>query len=356
MISVVGISESSRSELNSRLDALGTNLLRVGPGENLLGEKAVMPDSAAAMIEHIPPVESAVAVGRVDAAVYRSDLIPEEQTGSIAVLAADLELKERVGLEMAAGEWLNRGNAEYPTVVLGSRAADRLGIGGDGVGQRVWLGDQWFTVIGVLEPVPLAPELETSALIGWPVAESHLGSRGEVSTIYTRVAPGAVEDVRGVLASTANPENPGEVDVSRPSEALEAQQAVDTTLTAMLLGLGGVSLLVGGVGVANTMVISVLERRQEIGLRRALGATRRDIRSQFLTEALLLSLLGGAAGTVLGAGVTATYALSQGWSPTIPPWAVAVGLGATVLIGGIAGLYPAVRASRLAPTEALAAN
>ncbi|GAA1466109.1 ABC transporter permease [Nocardiopsis exhalans] len=356
LISVVGISESSRSELNDRLDALGTNLLRAGPGENLLGERSVLPDQAVAMIDRLPPVESTVAVGRLDASVYRSDLIPPERTGSIAVIATDLELRERVGLEMATGQWLNTSSAQLPTVVLGSRAADRLGIGADGVGQRVWLGDQWFTVTGVLEPVLLAPELETAALVGWPIAESALGSSGDVTTIYTRVAPGQVEEVREVLAASANPENPGEVEVSRPSEALEAQQAVDATLAAMLLGLGGVSLLVGGVGVANTMVISVLERRQEIGLRRALGATRGDIRAQFLAESLLLSLLGGAAGTLLGAGVTAVYSLTQGWSPTLPVWAVGLGIGATLLIGCAAGLYPAVRASLLAPTEALAAN
>ena len=356
LISVVGISESSRAELNERLDALGTNLLRAGPAEDLMGERAVLPEDADRMIEHIPSVESTVTVGRVDADVYRSDRIPEEQTGSISVLAADPELKERVGLEMAAGQWLDRGTQEHPSVVLGSSAAERLGIGAGGIGQQVWLGEQWFTVTGILDPVLLAPELETSVLVGWPVAEEVLGSDGEVSTIYTRTSPEQLEETRELVAASANPENPSEVEVSRPSEVLEAQQAVDSTLTAMLLGLGGVSLLVGGVGVANTMVISVLERRQEIGLRRSLGAARSDIRTQFLAEALLLSLVGGTAGTALGAGVTTIYALFQGWTPTVPLWAIGAGAVSTLVIGGAAGLYPAVRASRLAPTEALSGN
>lgn len=354
MIAVVGVSESSRAELNHRLDALGTNLLRVGPAEDLLGERSVLPEAAPAMIGRIPPVDSTASVGRVDAGVYRSDLVPVERTGGIAVLAADLELPERVGLELAAGSWLDPLTAELPVVVLGSRSAERLGVGADGIGRQVWLGERWFTVAGVLEPTLLAPELETAVLVGRPVAEAVLGFGGEVTTVYARAAPDSVEEVRAVLASTANPELPGAVEVSLPSEALEAQRAVDRTLTTMLLTLGGVSLLVGGVGVANTMVISVLERRQEVGLRRALGASRADIRAQFLTESLALSLLGGVVGSLLGAGVTAGYALAQGWTPALPLWAVGAGVGATAVIGAVAGLYPAVRASRLSPTEALA--
>lgn len=354
MVAVVGISESSRAELNQRIDALGTNLLRAGPAEDLIGERSVLPEAAPAMIGRVPPVESTASVGLVDTSVYRSDRVPEERTGGIAVLAADLELPGRVGLELAAGTWLDPVSAELPTVVLGSRAAERLGVGADGIGQQVWLGDRWFTVAGVLEPTLLAPELETAALVGWPVAEKLLGSRGEVTTVYARVAPEGVEEVRELLAATANPERPGAVEVSRPSEALAAQRAADSTLTTMLLALGGVSLLVGGVGVANTMVISVLERRQEVGLRRALGASRADIRAQFLIESLVLALLGGVVGSLLGAGVTAGYALSQGWAPALPLWAVGAGVGATVVIGAVAGLYPAVRASRLSPTEALA--
>src|SRR6185503_712643 len=122
-----------------------------------------------------------------------------------------------------------------------------------------------------------------------------------------------------------------EVNVSRPSDALAAKQATNRTFTALLLGLGAVALVVGGVGIANTMVISVLERRGEVGLRRALGATRGQIRIQFLAEALLLSALGGAGGTVLGCGVTVLYAMSQHWPVMVPPWAIAAGLGSTML-------------------------
>jgi putative ABC transport system permease protein len=194
--------------------------------------------------------------------------------------------------------------------VLGASAAGYLGIRAAGTDVRVWVGDQWFTVIGILGRTPLASALDNAAMIGW-------------------------------------------VDVERPSDALAVQQTTDTAFTGLLLGLGGVALLVGGISVANTMVISVLERRGEIGLRRGLGATRGQIRAQFITESPLLSALGGAGGVLLGAGVTSGYAVSQGWPTAVPAWVQAGGVGATLVIGMLAGLYPAVRAARLAPTEAL---
>ncbi|WP_420162180.1 ABC transporter permease [Nocardiopsis sp. CNT-189] len=356
VIAVVGVSESSRAELNAQLDRLGTNLLRVAPGTDLMGEQVALPDTAAAAVGMIPPVESVTAVGKVDAKVYRSDRVPPERSGSIAVLAVPLDLRQRLGLELAGGTWLNRATSRYPAVVLGSESASRLGVGPGGTGEQVWLGGEWFTVAGVLDPVPLAPELDTAALVGAPIARDHLGHDGSVSTIYVRADPGAVKDVRSVLAATANPESPSDVQVSRPSDALTAQEAVDSALRSMLLGLGGVSLLVGAVGVANTMVISVIERRSEIGLRRALGATRGAVRAQFLVESSLLSLMGGLGGVLLGSAVTAIYALLQGWSPTLPLWSLGGALAAAVGIGALAGLYPAARAARLAPTEALAAN
>jgi putative ABC transport system permease protein len=355
MLSVVGISTSSRAELDRTLDRLGTNLLTVGPGQTFFGEDSHLPDEAIEMIDRIGPVESVSATGNIDAQVYRTDQIPTTQSGGIAVRAARTDLPATVGATLASGAWLNDATAKYPAVVLGSAAADRLGVALAGPSVQVWLGGQWFTVVGVLQPVPLAEELDTAALVGWPVAESALGFDGYATTVYTRAAESSVEAVQGVLAATANPENPNEVKVSRPSDALAAKQATDEALNGLLLGLGAVALLVGGVGVANTMVISVLERRAEIGLRRSLGATRGQIRIQFLAESLLLSALGGLAGVLLGVAVTTAYATTQSWPTEVPAWALGGGLTATLLIGALAGAYPAVRASHLAPTEALAA-
>jgi putative ABC transport system permease protein len=355
MVAVVGISTSSRGELDRTLDALGTNLLTVTRGTTLLGEPAELPETAEAMVGRIGPVQRLSAIGRLDdAKIYRTGRIPEAQTNGIAGYAARLDLPDTVGARIRSGTWLNTATSRYPAVVLGAAAAERLGIGHAGPDTQVLVGGKWFTVLGILEPAPLAPELDTAALVGWPVAEAELGFDGHPTTVYTRSEEAQVEAVRDVLGATTNPEAPNEVQVSRPSDALTAKQAAGEAFTRLLLGLGAVALLVGGVGVANTMVISVLERRAEIGLRRSLGATRGQIRTQFLAESLLLSALGGAGGALLGSAGTAGYAVLQHWSAVIPVWAVLGGVGATLVIGGLAGLYPAIRASRLSPTEALA--
>jgi putative ABC transport system permease protein len=355
MTAVVGISASSSAELDRKLDELGTNLLTVGPGQALFGGDSQLPLEAVSMIERIAPVESAAATGTVpDANVYRTDKIPENESGGIAVKAAEADLLDVVGGEVAAGRWIDGAAGDFPAVVLGADAAERLGVSA-GPDVQIWLGGRWFAVVGVLEPVELAPELDNAVLVGWRAAETYLGFDLHATEVYTRAAEAAVTDVQAVLGATANPEHPEEVDVSRPSDALVAAEAAEASFTGLLLGLGAVALLVGGVGVANTMVISVLERRGEIGLRRSLGATRADVRGQFLAESLLLSLLGGAGGVVLGSAITAAYATWQGWPPTVPAWVLGGGVAATAVIGAVAGLYPAVKAARLSPTEALTA-
>lgn len=356
MVAVVGTSTSGRAQLNRLLDSLGTNLLAAGPGLTLSGEQATLPDQSVAMVSRVGSVESVTAIGQLPKAkVYRTNKIPAPQSGGIGTYAVHTDLLHTVGATVASGTWLNDATAQYPAVVLGARTAERLGIDAANGDIQVWLGERWFTVVGILDPVPLAPELDLGALIGWQAAQRYVGFDGDITKLYIRTDPDAVEAVHGLLARTVNPAQPNEVDVSRPSDALAARAAANTTFTGLLLGLGAVALLVGGIGVANTMVISVLERRSEIGLRRSLGATRGHIRIQFLAESLLLSVLGGSTGILLGSGVTAVYATLQNWPTVVPSWVIAGGITAALIIGGVAGLYPAMRAARLAPTEALAA-
>ncbi|MFG1608374.1 ABC transporter permease [Actinoplanes sp. NPDC049265] len=352
MLAVVGISASSRAGLDQAIAALGTDLLTAAPGQTLTGDKAVLPPESLAMVARIGGIREVSAVARLDAKVYRNDHIPVGESSSIAVFAARPNLLGSLQATTARGRWLDASMPGAPAVVLGSAAAEWLGI--KTPGPRVWLGGQWFSVIGILAPVPLAPEADAAALIDWTTAADLLAFDGRPTTLYTRSDETAVERVQQLLAPTVSPAAPHEVKVSRPSDALTAARAADATLDGLLLGLGAVALLVGGVGVANTMVISVLERRGEIGLRRALGATRPHVGQQFLTESLLLSALGGSTGTAAGSLVTAGWAWWRDWPVAIPIWALGGGFAATIGVGVVAGLYPAIRAARLSPTEALA--
>ncbi len=353
IVGVLGISQSSKSSLLAELGRLG-NLLTVEPGQTFFGANAELPVQAPGMVGRIGPVADVTALGSVsNADVYRNAHVPAVQTNGLGVNAADPGLLKTLGGEMASGTFLNAATAKYPAVVLGSDAATALGIDRADARTEIWLGNHWFTVVGILKPVALAPEIDRSALIGFPVAESLLGFDGHPTKLYIRTDPSQVAAVRSVLPQTAYPAHPDQVQVSRPSDVLAAQAAAKGAYNGLLLGLGAVALLVGGVGIANVMVISVLERRSEIGLRRALGATRRHVGMQFLAESLLLAVVGGLVGTALGVLATASYAASQHWSIELPPLAIYGGIGAAAVIGAVAGLYPATRAARLSPTDAL---
>lgn len=353
MVGVLGLSESSKSDLLAQLDRLGTNMLRIEAGSGIGIGTGELPDESTAMVSRIGPVEQVASISETDARVYRTDLVPSGQTGGISVAAVDQNLLETLQGEMASGVFLNEAASDLPVTVLGSVAAERLGVTAGDNGSIVWLGDEWFSVVGVMETLDLSPDLDRSALVSYTAADTYLDHEGVPSTIYARTDPNDIDDVRSVLPATVNPENPDEVEVTRPSDALEAKEAADQAFTNLLLGLGAVALLVGGVGIANVMVISVLERRGEIGLRRALGATKRHISIQFLGESLLLATIGGIGGVLLGAAVTAAYAWSRGWGVLIPGVAIIGGMAAAIAIGVVAGLYPAMRAARVSPTEAL---
>jgi putative ABC transport system permease protein len=257
------------------------------------------------------------------------------------------------GTSVAQGSYLNAATAREPVAVLGAEAAQLMGIDRIWPGERIWVGGQWFYVAGILRHAVLAPEIDSAVLIGYPAAHTYLGYAGNPTTIYVRAGNAQVQRVDGLLGAQTNPQYPSYVSVSLPSAALTARAETQSAFNTLFLGLGAVALLVGAVGVANIMVISVLERRSEIGLRRALGATKGHIRVQFLSEAILLAVIGGVVGVLAGSAATAIYADTKGWPIVIPAEAWAGGLGAAVLIGAAAGLWPALRAARLSPTEAL---
>jgi putative ABC transport system permease protein len=363
IVAILGLSASSQAGLLAEIDRLGTNLLTVETGQSLSGGPAELPSEAPPRITLLDNVQSVADSAKVEGAtVYRSPLIPAANSGGIQVRATSLNLPSVLGTGIARGAWLNAGTARVPVAVLGSAAAQRLGIERVYPDQRIWLGGQWFNVAGVLETSPLAPDVDTSALVGYPAAQKYLGyvsvtagaqKAGPPSSIYVRAATGQETAVQSLLARTANPESPYEVAVSQPSDVLTARAAAAGAFDSLFLGLGVVALIVGAVGVANIMIISVLERRSEIGLRRALGATRGQIRTQFIAESILLALIGGVVGVFAGAVATVVYAASKGWDVVIPVEAWSGGIASAILIGAFAGLMPAVRASRMPPTVAL---
>jgi putative ABC transport system permease protein len=354
IVAVLGLSASSQAGLLAEIAQLGTNLLTVQNGQGFNGDIAELPLAAPGMIARLPGVQQVQSTGQVaNVSVFRSPLIPAIETNALQVQAASLGLPAAVGTSLARGRFLNPATAQQPVAVLGAAAAQRLGIDRLFPGERIWVGSTWFYLAGILRPAVLAPGIDSSILIGYPAAQRYLAFDGHPSTIYLRASDGAVQRVDSLLAAQASPENPGNVQVSQPSAALTAQAEAKSAFNVLFLGLGAVALLVGAIGVANIMVISVLERRSEIGLRRALGATKGHIRVQFLAEAILLSLAGGIAGIAAGAAAVAVYAHAKGWATVIPPLAWAGGLAAALLIGAAAGLLPALRAARLSPTQAL---
>jgi putative ABC transport system permease protein len=363
IVGVLGLSASSQAGLIAELNQLGTNMLTVQAGQSFTGGAASLPLEAPARITLLDNVQQVADTALLkDEKVYRNSMIPAANTHGIEVRAASLNLLSMLSTGVARGDWLNEGTAGEPVAVLGSVAARQLGIDRVFPDQRIWLGGQWFNVAGILNPSPLAPDVDASALIGYPASQKYLGyisvvageeKAGPPSTIYVRADTGHEAAVQSLLARTANPEAPYEVNVSQPSDVLTARAAAAGAFNSLFLGLGVVALIVGAVGVANIMIISVLERRSEIGLRRALGATKNQIRTQFLAESILLAVAGGVVGVVAGAAATAVYASTKGWAIVIPVEAWSGGIASAILIGAFAGVMPAVRASRMPPTVAL---
>jgi putative ABC transport system permease protein len=356
VVAVLGLAASAKAALLAEIARLGTNLLTVTNGQTFSGGTAELPVTAPGMIARLPGVTAVQATGTVGGvSVYKSPYIPAINTNAVIIDAATLGLPAVAGTSLAQGRFLNAATAREPVAVLGAATARLLGIDRIRPGMRIWAGGQWFYVTGILKQATLAPEIDSAVLVGFPAARTYLHFDGHPSQVYVRTlgTQAATTAVDNLLAAQANPENTSSVGVSQPSDALTARADAEGTLDTLFLGLGAVALLVGAIGVANIMVISVLERRSEIGLRRALGATRGQIRAQFLAEAILLSLAGGAAGVIIGAAATAAYAHTHGEAAVIPPQAWAGGLAAAVIIGALAGLLPAIRAARLSPTQAL---
>ncbi|MDC3392060.1 ABC transporter permease [Acidimicrobiia bacterium] len=353
IVAVTGISASGRADLLATLESLGTNLIKASPQAGFFGTQEKLPDGVVGMVERIGPVEEVTSTTQTDLIVRRSDFISEFEGGGISTIVTSPELLQVVGGNLIEGRFIQVGLSNIPVTVLGSVTASRLGINTLETPTKILIGNEWFGVVGILDELKIHPDLDRSVFIGYGVAKTLFDIDKEPTTIYVRANPTYIEDVVEVIAPSMNPENPDQVQVSRPSDALEAQEAADAAFTNLLLGLGSVALLVGGVAIANVMVMSVLERRMEIGVRRSIGATRREIRYQFLLESIVLSGIGGLVGVVLGTGITLGYTNYTDIVFSIPVSQVLSAILLALLIGAISGVYPAIKASKIQPAEAV---
>jgi putative ABC transport system permease protein len=353
IVAVIGISASGKADLIATLESLGTNLIKASPTSGFFGTQDDLPKGVLGMVERIGPVEEVTSTTQTDLLVRRSKFISELEGGGISVIVTNPELLDVVGGSLVEGRFIEPGLSRLPVATLGSITAKRLGINNLDVPTKILINNQWFGVIGIVEKLSIHPDLDRSVFIGYSVAKELFDIESEPSTIYLRANPTYIEDVVDVLAPTMNPENPDQVEVSRPSDALEAQEAAEEAFTTLLLGLGSVALLVGGVAIANVMVMSVLERRMEIGVRRSIGATRSEIRTQFLLESILLAGFGGLVGVLLGSGITIGYTRYADITFSIPVGQVLGAIILALVIGALAGLYPAIRASKVQPAEAV---
>jgi len=353
IVAVTGISASGRADLLATLESLGTNLIKASPQAGFFGTQEKLPDGVVGMVERIGPVEEVTSTTQTDLIVRRSDFISEFEGGGISTIVTSPELLQVVGGNLIEGRFIQDGLSNIPVTVLGSVTASRLGINTLDTPTKILIGNEWFGVVGIIDELKIHPDLDRSVFIGYGVAKTLFDIDKEPTTIYVRANPTYIEDVVEVIAPSMNPENPDQVQVSRPSDALVAQEAADAAFTNLLLGIGSVALLVGGVAIANVMVMSVLERRMEIGVRRSIGATRKEIRYQFLLESIVLSGIGGLVGVVLGTGVTLGYTNYTDIVFSIPVSQVLGAILLALLIGAISGVYPAIKASKIQPAEAV---
>jgi putative ABC transport system permease protein len=349
VVAVLGVSQANTQTLLNQLNSLQDLLTVSGSGYGGAGQ---LPHYSLATVDRLKPVKAASGSTQLSWTVRRNPHVPLEFTSGVSVVAVSGDVLKSVGAHLLFGRDLGPYD-RLPQTVLGYEAAQVLGINRQDVPCLVWIQGQWVDVTGVLAPVPLAPTLNFSALVGYPYAQNQGVDLEGYTTLYVNSQPGAAAAVMSILPATVEPLSPISVIVNQPSAAVAAEIDARTALESLFVALAAVGLLVAGLGVGNTLTIAVVERRPEIGLKRALGATRADIGVQFLAEGVLLAFGGSVMGAVLGTLGVTIYAWHAGVSLVFPIAGIGLGVGAALVVGSVAGLYPALKATRLPPSDAL---
>jgi putative ABC transport system permease protein len=356
MVGAVGLTESAKGDLKEKLAQLGTTLITAQAGGTFGQQNPTLPKDAAGRVRAVPTVEGASAVSAINGVLTLPNQGSQNyyEAFPVPVLASDDALPAVLQVPMQNGRWLSAADQHDHTraVVIGSGLASQYGMI-PGEIRTIRLNDVDYGVVGVLAPVALDPSLDNAAFITQWAAKHDLGTDGSPTKMYVRARPGTTQQTSDALPTAINLGGTDAVTTKIPSDALQASARADKTLQQTALFAGLLALAVGGLGIANVMSISVIQRSSEIGIRRALGSTRSLIALQFLLEALFVGLLGGLIGALVGVGIVYLVSGLADWVVVINYAKMPIWIGLAVAVAAMAGLYPSVKAARLEPLETL---
>ena len=356
MVGAVGLTESAKGDLKAKLAELGTSLVIATPGSSFGSQNPTFPEDAVARVEAVPTVISAAATSELAGVIA----LPSEGSADafaafpVPVKASDLDLPAVLQVDVLSGRWLTDADTANQTraVVLGSGLAREYGFL-DGEIRTIRLNDHNYGVVGVLGQVQLDPSLDNAVFMTQWAAEEDFGTEGEPNKLYVRSVPSDTQDTADSLPTAIALGSDDEVIVEVPTDILQASAQADKTLQQTALFAGLLALAVGGLGIANVMSISVIQRSSEIGIRRAVGHTRALVGSQFLLEALFIGLLGGLVGAFVGVGVVYGISAIAGWVVVIAYAKIPIWMSLALGVSIAAGLFPSIKAARLEPLETL---
>jgi hypothetical protein len=362
LVATLGLSKTAGNQIVGRFSEVAATDVVVTPVPGALGGNAARTaipwDGEARLLRlngvaHAGTLSDVPVRGALARSVPITDPLGRTEV-QLPVKAASPGLWPAVRAVLAAGRFPDAGHSARGdrTAVLGVNAARRLGISSLDQQPAIFIGERLYQVSGLVTRVGRQPSLLGSITIPEGTARRDFGLDAPAS-VQVETDIGAVEVVARQAPMALNPGNPRLLRVAAPPDPKTLRAGVENDLNALFLLLGGVSLLVGALGIANVTLVSVLERIGEIGLRRALGAARRHIAAQFLVESAAMGLLGGIAGASLGVLVVVAVSASRTWTPVLDPWmAIAAPLAGT-LIGLLSGMYPSLKAAATEPVEAL---